>query len=315
MGKLIVDQIQKPGGSTFTLPSTAAAGVLQSDVSGNITIGSTKLLLVPETSSVVGMIVTTTAQANTYSTAGWTSNGPGAQLIQNAKLGSVTDSYASTYGGWNMLMGDGAPTATDTSIMYAYNREGLQLRQPYYANNKRIGHWMNRSYYNQNTTSDYTGLTYSVMPVRNTTSSAITRTFYVMHSSSFSSYGGASVAVFTPTTSSGTNYANVTGGAWTNVYAYTTDTASVTGNFSVTIPANTTILLFFGTSHQYATTNRFFDVHTYYNLDTSIDGTNLICDVRMLETLRTARNAGNTAGNTVNIPNYYTAAAALYGDR
>ena len=314
MGKLVVDQIQKPGGSTFTLPSTAAQGVLQSDSSGNLTITNSKLLLVPEASSVVGMIVSVSAQSNSYSTGSWSSTGPGSQLIQNSKLGSVTDSYASTYGGWNMLMGDGSPAATDTSIAYVSNMHGQALRQAYYANNKRIGHYTHR-FYTQNITGDYSGLTYSALPVRNTTSSSITRTFYVMHSSSYSSYGGASVAVYTPTYSSGTNYANVTGGAWTNVYAYTTNINAVVGNFSVTIPANTTVILFFGSSHYYMTTSEFNDIHMYYNLDTAIDGTSLISDIRMLETLRTNRNSGNTAGNTINMPNYYTNCAALYGDR
>jgi hypothetical protein len=310
MGKLIVDQIQKPGGSVFTLPSTAAAGFVKSDSSGNMIIGNAQAAFA-EGSATIGMIVSTTAQGNTYSGPSWTSDGPGGQLFQSRYFGNTSGDAYSTYSGWNMLMGDGTPTGTSERL-FINNRNGDNLRQPYYANNKRLGHYMARQYYDNNTTDNYTGITMSVLPVRNTTSASITRTFQFYHSSDYSSYGGAALAVFTPTAGL---YSAVTGGTWTQPYTYTSSSSQVGGSGAVTIPANSTVLVVLSTSHNYDTTYRFTDCHYYYNIDTAIDGSSIICDTRMLEACRTMRNIGNTAYNVVNMPGYYSYCATSFGDR
>jgi hypothetical protein len=308
MGKLIVDQIQKPGGSTFTLPTTAAAGGLISDANGNLTIGSFRPI--PVEGNTIGMIVSSSSQGNTYSGSSWTSDGPGGQLYRAFQVGNVTSDTNSTSMAFNMCMGDGAPTG-GSERLFVYNRNGDIYRQCYYANNKRLGHMRNVQYYDSNTTDDYTGITMSLLPVRNTTGSAITRNFVFYHSSDYSSYGGAALALYTPTNS--VPYSSVIGGTWTQPYTYTSSTTNVAGTASITIPANTTVLLLLATSHQYQTTHQFRDSHYYYNLDTVIDGS-LICDLRMLETLRTNRNAGN-ATNSVSPAAYYTQCATQYGDR
>lgn len=309
MGKLIVDQIQKPGGSTFTLPTTAATGAILSDSSGNLTIGSFRPT--PVEGNTIGMIVSSSAQANTYgSTGNWTSDGPGGQTYQARYVGNTTSDSYSTPMAFNMLMGDGMPTGTSDRL-FVYNRNGDIYRQCYFANNKRLGHMRQNQYYSDNTTDDYTGITMSVLPLRNTTSASITKTVTFYHSSDYSSYGGAALALYTPT--SNVAYSSVTGGAWTQPYTYTSSTNNVAGSGSVVIPANTTVLLLLATSHNYQTTYRFVDSHYYYNLDTVIDG-NVICDLRMLETLRTNRNTGN-ATNNVSPAAYYTQCATQYGDR
>lgn len=309
MGKLIVDQIQKPGGSTFTLPTTAAAGSLYSDASGNLSISALKPTPV-ESVNTVGMIVSSTSQANTYGGPAWTSDGPGGQIYQARYVGNTTTDAYSTGTAFNMVMGDGNPIGS-SDRMFVYNRNGDILRQVYYANNKRLGHNRHNQYYDNNTTDDYTGATMSVMPIRNTTGSAITRNFVFYHSSDFSSYGGAALAVFTPT--NGVAYSAVAGGAWAQPYTYTSSTNNVAASASVTIPANTTVLLLLATTHNYNTTYRYHDSHYYYNLDTVIDGS-LICDLRMLETLRTNRNTANGT-NSVSPVSYYTQCAQQYGDR
>lgn len=308
MGKLIVDQIQKPGGSTFTLPTTAAAGSLISDASGNLSISLARS--VPVEGNTIGMIVSTTSQANTYSGSSWSSDGPGGQIYQARYVGNQTTDANSTAMAFNMCLGDGMPTSS-SDRMFTYNRNGDVYRQAYYANNKRLGHHRTMQYYDNNTTDNYTGATFSLLPVRNTTSAAITRTFAFYHSADFSSYGGAALAVFTPT--SNVPYSAVIGGVWTQPYTFASETSQTAGTASVTIPANTTVLLLFATTHCYQTTYRFSDQHYYYNLDTIFDGS-LLCDLRMLETLRTNRNPSNATNSVV--PNsYYTQCATQYGDR
>jgi hypothetical protein len=309
MGKLIVDQIQKPGGTTFTLPSTATNGVVMSDSSGNLTVGAAKLAPL-ESVNTIGMIVTSSSQANTYSGSSWTSDGPGGQTYQARYVGNISGDANSTFQAWNMLMGDGQPDGTSQRL-FAYNRNGDILRQPYYANNKRLGHMRNVQYYDSNTTDDYTGLTLSVLPLRNTGSASVTKTVLFYHSSDYSSYGGAALALYTPTP--GVAYSAVGGGTWTQPYTYTSSTTLVAATASVVIPGNTTVLLMLATSHQYQTTHQFRDSHYYYNLDTVIDNTT-ICDLRMLETLRTNRNASNGT-NTISMPSYYTQCATQFGDR
>ena len=308
MGKLIVDQIQKPGGSTFTLPAAAANGVVMSDASGNLTVGAAKLA--PMEGNTIGMIVTSSAQANTYSGSAWTSDGPGGQTYSARYVGNISGDAYSTFQAWNMLMGDGQPDGTSQRL-FAYNRNGDILRQPYYANNKRLGHMRNVMYYDSNTTDDYTGLTLSVLPLRNTGSASVTKSVTFYHSSDYSSYGGAALALYTPTPS--VAYSAVSGGTWTQPYTYTSSTTNVAGTASVVIPANTTVLLVLSTSHQYQTTHQFRDSHYYYNLDSFIDNTT-ICDLRMLETLRTNRNASNGT-NTISMSSYYTQCATQFGDR
>jgi hypothetical protein len=309
MGKIIVDQIQKPGGSTFTLPSTATAGAVYSDANGNLSISSVKFA--PVEGNTIGMIVTSAAQGNVYgSTGSWTSDGPGGQIYSARYVGNTTTDANSTYAAFNMVMGDGMPTSTSDRL-FAYNRNGDIYRQCYYANNKRLGHMRQLQYYDNNTTDDYTGITMSVLPLRNTTSASITKTVTFYHSADFSSYGGAALAVYTPTNN--VTYSAVISGTWSQPYTYAASTNNTGGNASVVIPANTTVLLLYATSHNYQTTNKFVDSHYYYNLDTVIDGS-VICDLRMLETLRTNRNLGN-ATNNLDMPRYYTQCATQYGDR
>lgn len=308
MGKLIVDQIQKPGGSTFTLPTTATTGALISDSSGNLSIGSFRPT--PVEGNTIGMIVSSSSQGNAYSGGSWTSDGPGGSIYNSRYIGNLVTDANATNMAWNFLVGDGVPTGSNERF-FVYNRNGDIYRQAYYANNKRLGHHRSVMYYDSNNTDNYTGFTVSALPVRNTTSAAITRTFNFYHSSDFSSYGGVALAQFTPTSS--VPYSQVLGGVWSQLYTGASDTNNTAGSAAVTIPANTTIILLYGTTHNYQTTYQFRDVHYYIGLDAIFDGS-LICDLRMLETLRTNRNAGN-ATNSASIAPYYTQCATQYGDR
>ena len=263
MSKIIVDSIQKSGGPALSLP-------IADGTSGQsmVTNGSGQLSFVTPAAPVplpndspliIGMIRSSSAQGNAYSTPSWTSDGPNGVLNQT-NIGSSTTSRGMA---WNMLLGDGYPNGT-SQIMYTNNREGNYQREMVYANNQRLGHIRNVNYYDNNTSDNYTGLTWSCIPVRNTTSASITRTISFYYSSDYSSYGGAAITQFTPNAAT---YSATSDGTWAGLFSTSADTVTTT-TASVIIPANTTILLFAGTSHRYVTTYQFHDFHMYYNLAT-----------------------------------------------
>ena len=312
MGKLIVDQIQKPGGSVFTLPTTAAAGSLISDSSGNISVNTspTVMLLPTDSWRIVGSITTQSARGNLYSTGEWTSSGPNS-TYQNATAAGTTMTY--THQSWNMAMGDGSPNGTTE---YGYNSDyiGHYPRRIEYAHQNRMG-WNYRSNYYFDNNTGYGGVTWRIMPVRNTTSSSITRTLNFNYSS-YDTYNGAALGYYTPITSSGTNYANVTGGTWTQPFTTTTSTAQNQGTASIIIPAYTTVLVMFITAHQYSTTAWFIDSNMFYNLNTFFPTSgDLVCDNRMLQTLSMYRDTYVSSNSGSNPEQAYTNCAILFGDR
>lgn len=310
MGKLIVDQIQKPGGSVFTLPTTAAAGPLVSDASGNLSVltNSSPTMVAPDSWRIVGSVTTQSARQNPYSTGEWSSSGPNS-TYQSATAAGTNADY--THQSWNMAMGDGVPNGT-TGIMYNSDYIGHYSRRIDYAHQNRLG-WNYRTNFYYDNATGYGGITWRVMPVRNTTSAAITRSLAFMYSA-YDTYNGAALGYFTPS-GTGTNYAGVTGGTWTQPFTTTGQTiTSSTAN--ITIPANTTVLVMFITSHNYQTTYYFTDSSMFYNLNTFFPTSgDLVCDNRMLQTLSMYRDTSATT-NAVSAPEQaYTNCAVLFGDR
>ena len=308
MSKIVVDQVQKSGGPALTLPAAdgTAGQYMQTNGSGTLSFATpTGQPPVPNDSTlIVGFVRSNSAQQNTYSSPSWSSDGPNG-LLNQATIGTDATSRGMA---WNMLLGDGYPNGT-TDRMFTNNREGNYQREVVYANNQRLGHIRAINYYNNNTTDNYTGLTWSVLPVRNTTGASITRSLNFYYSADYSSYGGAAIALFTPNAAT---YSATSGGTWTGLFTSTTDTTT-TVTVSVVVPANTTVLVFAGTTHLYQTTYQFFDYHMYYGLNTFFDG-NLICDLRMLNALQLARSPSNT-NSTIAPQQIYTAAATIYGNR
>lgn len=312
MSKIVVDQVQKSGGVALTLPTSDGANgqFLQTDGSGNLAFASAPapIILLPEDSAnAIGAVFTSTAQGNVYGSTGqWTSSGAGG-TYNNYLIGS---NAATTAMAWNMALADGFPNGS-SQIAYANNREGEYSRQILYANWNRLGIWRSKNYYDANQTANYSGITWSLLPVRNTTGSAITATFSQYGSYQFSSYGGIGVGLYTPNAAT---YAATTGGTWSQVYTNNTGgNSQLTYAFSVAVPANTTVVLLSGTTHSYQTTYQFFDVHMWYNLSTAFT-TGLVCDLRMLHALYMARSSSNTS-SVADPWRIYNAAAAMYGDR
>jgi hypothetical protein len=331
MTKIIVDQIQKgSGGDALTVPTAAAtkanqpivgstAGVLShSPVSmpaadgtagqvvktdGSGTLGFTTIEggTVPDDNILsIGMVVSSSARRNLYSTGDWASTGPSTTYYNR-----LSDA-ASIYMAWNMLLGDGRPdetTAMDSNDdrMFYSGDDGEQLhREMIFAHNRRLGH-------------NYGGITISCIPIRNHASSGSTNVSLKVSRSGGSNYGGTGIVYYTPTYSSGTNYANATGGAWTTLEASTSSTDYV--NYTATIPvaAGTTVLVMMTSNHRYMTTYRFKDTHVYYDLHTAF-ASDIKCDQRMLNSLWQGRQpaAAYNAGTPYEL---YTTCASLFGDR
>lgn len=308
MSKIVVDQIQKSGAPAFTLPLTDGTNgqFMRTNGTGQLSFGTpaAPVPLPNDTPLIVGMIRSSTAQANTYSTPAWTTDGPNG-ILNQAEIGSSATSRDMA---WNMLLGDGFPNGTSQRV-FVNNREGNYQRELHFANNQRLGHARAVNYYDSNNTANYTGLTWSCIPIRNTTGASITRSISFYYSSNYSSYGGAAIALYTPNAST---YSATTGGTWSGLFSATTSTATTT-TASVVVPANTTVLLFAGTSHLYQTTYQFFDYHLYFGLNTFFAG-DLVCDLRVLNALEFARSPSNTS-SAIAPQEIYTATATLYGNR
>lgn len=306
MSKIIVDQIQKSGGAVLTLPTAdgTAGQFIKTDGAGVLAFQTPTTVLTPtDTSNIFGSVFTASARGNIYSTGEWTSSGPNS-TYQNATAAGTNATY--THMSWNMFLADGYPDGT-TQIMYANDFRGLENRQKFYANNNRLGVNQRELFYYNNDTS-YGGVSWHVLPVRNTTASSITKSLSYMYSS-YDTGNGAALGYYTPNAAT---YAATSGGTWTQPFTSTSSTITATSS-SIVIPANTTVLVMLVTSHNYQTTYYFKESSMFYGLGTFFSS-GLVCDLRMLEALSTLRTPSSSY--TTSYPHeIYTGCAAVYGDR
>jgi hypothetical protein len=330
MSKLVVDQIQKSGGPSLTLPTTsgAANAMLVNDGSGNLgltTLGNllpggaantvltndgagnlsfaTPILVPADNNLLYGSVMTASARSNVYSTGEWTTSGPNSSYFSELGAGSDVDD---THQSFNMFLGDGYPNGTSQQ-KYAADFRGLENRTILYSNGNRLGPNYRELFYYENSTS-YGGTSWHIMPVRNTTNAPIVRSLSFMYSS-YGSYVGAALGTYTPNAAV---YSATTGGSWTQAFTTTSQTITNT-SASITIPANTTVLVMLITSHNYQTTYYFKESSMFFGLN-NFFGTGLVCDQRMLHALATLRTPSAT--NSVSAPHeIYTGCAAVYGDR
>ena len=302
----IVDQ--NVSGSTLSnlLPSGSNGQFLKTDGSGNFSFVTPSV--VPNDSAlVIGTVATSSARQNVYSTGEWTSSGPWTTYQNATAAGS---NLTHTTQAWNMFLGDGNMVSSGTTEnFFSHDYAGEYNREIHYAANGRVGDWEKTWFYYENATS-YGGVTWRVMPIRNTTGASITTTVYFGYSS-YDTYNGAACGYFTPS-GTGTTYSATTGGTWTQGFTQTGQTIT-TSSMSVTIPANTTVLVMLVTSHIYLTTYYFDESNMFYNLPTTFS-TGLVCDLRMLNALAMARSPSSTA-SAASPHLIYNACATLFGDR
>ena len=307
MSKIIVEKIQGgSGGSELTIPTAdgTAGTFIKIDGSGNLSFAGLSVLT-EDSPDIVGSVVSNSARNNVYSTGEWSSSGPWTTYYHSWQdANSITQ-------GFNMFMGDGYPNGT-TQVNYTNDgssNAATRIRE--YAHGQRIGVNRKDYYYIDNITTNYSGVSWRCIPVRNTTGSTITRTFTGYLSARDTNYGGNSFTVYTPNSSV---YSTTTGGAWSKLTTPTANTDMNAISVSVVVPANTTVLIMMNSIHRYATTARFKDTSYLTGLQNSF-GNGLVCDLRMLETLATAQ-IGKTCTNQTSHPQYlYPACAAAYGDR
>ena len=317
MSKLIIDQIQRSGGSAISFPATdgTAGQFLVTDTSGNLSFANTytfpgisSLLLTPEGVGNVGTIVTHTERQNTYSTGEWGSSGPWTTYNNNqAHLDSSLIQFV------NMLLGDGM-SASGTSETFIGDSDKEYTRRLEFASGNRVGYARDQFYYD-NTTGN-AGHSFRMMPVRNTTSAAITVTFSGYVSDYWSSgYEGTDLFIIAPNAGL---YSAVTSITTTSLATSSTTTrqTSLTGTYS--IPANTTVLVCLTSTDQYQTTYRFKDTNFFYGLSTTFTNAGIICDMRMLSSLATTKfnlpYTGAAVGTALLAP-LWTKTATTYGDR
>jgi hypothetical protein len=306
MSKIVVDQIQKSGGAAFTLPTTdgTAGQFIKTDGAGTLAFVSPSDSVIQADNALThASVFTASARGNIYSTGEWTSSGPNSTYNNSSAAGTDANQ---THMSFNMFLGDGYPNGT-SQIMYAGDFRGLEDRTIMYSSNQRLGVNSRELFYYENNTS-YQGVSWHVLPVRNTTGASITRTLNFMYSS-YDTANGAACGVYTPNAAT---YAATTGGAWVQGFTSSSNTIT-TGTNSVVVPANTTVLVMLVTSHNYQTTYYFKESNMFYNLHTFF-GTGLICDLRMVNALATLRTPSAT--NAVSYPNeIYTGCATIFGDR
>ena len=257
----------------------------------------------------VGMVMTSSARNNVYSTGEWSSSGPNSTYY-NSMNGSNDWLQA-----WNMAMADGHPT--DGNGMFWVNDDGDTFhREKIYAHNRRMGHYYRDMYYydNASTGQDYAGVTFSVVPIRNHGSATANCVVKTYRSSGSGNYGGAGIIVYTPTGGAGT-YAGYTGGAWSLLHSYTSTNNNYGQTVTISVPGGETVLLLMTSAHVYHTTYRYKDSHFYYDLqDSFTEANNMKCDLRMLETLHTGRSPTAT-NSTATTWELYNTCAELFGDR
>ena len=259
---------------------------------------------------LIGALYSHSNRENVYSTGEWSTSGPNSTYYH--ELQAAADQHQA----WNMALGDGKPQASqngDSSYMTYAGNTVPNARYIQYAHNRRLGYNYRYIHYGTENGTSYPGCSWMIMPIRNSGSSSVTCSFKTTCSSR-GNYAGTGQMVYTATYSSGTNYANATGGSWTVLNSYDSATDSYDYTASVVVPANQTVLYMVTSSWNYRTSYRFFDTLLLRELQTAFTHADIKCDLRMLETLYRSRSPA-AIYNAATPYEMYTSCATLYGDR
>lgn len=294
------------GVNAMPVADGAAGQLLITDGSGQLEWGSPPSAIPNDQYGLVATVHSSSSRQNVYSSGEWSSSGPWTTYYNTWQdNNSITQ-------GWNMLVGDGHPNG-GSSYKYINDKDSNEHRLIEYATQNRVGYYYRDRFEYDNSTGDYSGITLRALAVRNTTNSSITRTIYTSRTGAGGNYGGHSTIQFTPNANT---YAGTTGGSWSVIdnSSYTSE-SNYNQSVSVTVPANTTIILVNTSGWWYQTSYRFKDSNMFYNLDNFFtNDESLVCDMRMTHALAEARVSGESSSNS-NPHKYYNACAEIYGDR
>lgn len=171
--------------------------------------------------------------------------------------------------------------------------------------------------------SNYNPVGVVAMFIRNPTNSDVTRTVNNLKTNYWSAgYEGGSAWVYVPNS---TKYSTTTGGQWTNVQSRTSSNAENDETYTITVPANKTVIFITLASAWYQNSWSYYTEHALtnkiYNLNTTLfDGT-LQCDMRMTQVFHQAHMEGASGFPTTTNPSsswahsYYLRTADFFGDR
>lgn len=294
------------------LPIGSSGTVLK--VSGNrpswasIQLSKSAPFILSESNSLNHGAIKTTVERND-SLYGFSSSGPYTTFYAYG-LGNYNPS---TIQAFNIVCGDGYPGGT-SGPMYTAAGSSFSSRKLVTPTAARLG-TNYRSYWWRGS-SGYSPMTLMLWPLRNTTGSAITQTFNWMYSGQNSSgYDGSSVAYFVPNS---TTYSGTNAGYWYNAFSSQTNTSGSETSFSITVPANKTILIMscvtmYNPGYQFMSMYTGYEANMFYNLNNLDSG--LVTDFRILGTALHANFMSTGTYNQFNDYLLYNKTAELYGDR
>ena len=284
--------------------------VLQTNGSGVTSFGTITSSPLPDDNDlIIGAVFSHSNRENVYSTGEWSTSGPNSTYYHELQAQSDMPQA------WNMALGDGKPQASQnaTSSYMTYAGNFIHSRYKQYAHNRRLGYNYRYLRWGDENGTSYPGCTWAIIPIRNSGSSSVTCSFKTTCSSR-GNYAGTGKAYYTPTFSSGTNYANATGGAWTLLHSYDSNDETYDHTASVPVPANTTVLFMVTSTWKYRTSYQFFDTLVFRELQTAFTHADIKCDLRMLEALHMGRSPA-AIYNAATPYEMYTTCATLFGDR
>lgn len=299
------------GAVTYPAADGTANQVLQTNGSGVTSFGTLASSPLPEDNDLmIGAVFSHSNRENVYSTGEWSTSGPNSTYYHELQASSTDMPQA-----WNMALGDGKPQASQnaSSSYMTYAGNFIHSRYKQFAHNRRLGYTLRYLRWGDENGTSYPGCTWAIMPIRNSGNSSVDCVFKTT-TSSRGNYAGTGQAVYTPTFSSGTNYANATGGAWTVLNSYDSSTDEYDYTATVTVPANTTVLYMVTSTWRYRTSYQFFDTLLWRELQTAFTHADIKCDLRMLEALATCRQPA-AIYNAATPYEMYTSCATVYGDR
>jgi hypothetical protein len=268
-----------------------------------------RTIVAPEGVGVIGSIYTHWDRANAYSDGSWSTSGPWTTWY--AYNAGTDNSLVQSV---NMALGDGYNAGSETTNQFLGASESRMQRHLRFASGGRLG--AGRDVFHYSNSSSYAGHSFQLLPIRNTSSSNITINLVTRVSDYYSAgFEGTCLWVMFPNSS--VPYQSVTTVTSTQLGStQTSGNTSHSGNY--TIPPQTTILVGLVSTDRYYTTYRFWDQNIFASLSTTFANSSIICDMRMLSALYTARfnlaYTGTASGTNLLAP-IWTTTGLLYGNR
>ena len=265
MSKLFIDEIQKTGGPTLTLPNVGAYGTqyLKADTSGNLmwASGPSASQVSPISLTPAGSSPMLFCRFNNFTNA----NHSGQGFTYTTELGTWHNTAAA---GETIL---GVITGRNTASRNYLTQFETPTRLVYITGSRGEFSYMRHEgqlYQESSSMYNYPDRLLGVVFIKNTTASPLTRTFYFAGASYYNSgYEGASAFTLVPNATNTQITANTSAiTSFTNTLAYTRAAdGNFTGSFSATIPADTTIAIVYHTSVRYLTNSGGYIFDAFFN--------------------------------------------------